>query len=712
MGCCKSNDNLKNSKLYSIEKEEENKKTDNAKKNYDLNNTNEGNNNKSEEEINNSSDNISDKMNSEEIDEINEDDDNISNDSAKKEFENIIKKNILSFIIAFGPNFNEIYFKFLKASNTFFEFSSGLRTTFYTLSFEKVKNIIENLKNENEKTFIISDKFYNLVVNNEKKIKNLNRSEDIYEVKGKLFLDLIDLQIEIIISIIRIFMLSEEFNFDYMTYSCIKYFQDFGFCIKYFMYSLTDILYGDEFLGYEYHLDIRILYFLTMMENLTYNSQFPSDLLKLATESAKIKDTIILGDKQFRNHIMSLNLPSKRINELDDNMLELFFKKPYKEENKYKITKYFVICEESVEQKYLEKFKLLSSKYGFAYLFIIYLKNKKISDIRNSIIIEKSIIYIFEDYELIEIYKENNEILKPGLIYYLLSNDSLYYKCFKKFNLLKESIYNDMKNFKSNCEDGWELFEPKNFGQLVINLCSFHDFVKQVFVNIMNSYKEHNSLEIFFKYYSNYFFLTLQPEFIVNMTAYAKMFLYAYTLEERDPHKNLYCIINKDLRSSDPKKNSNYLDLVKLIGGLVKTKRLKCFTGKVYRATFLKDELVNKIKIGLSMTNSAFWSSSKKLSVAKKFLKQNYKNTLIITKGGLNNNVDIHLEGISKYNKEEEVLFLPFCKFTIKSFEKVNENNLNYYKLILENESESSTIEPFSDPIIKNLNQEKGGLFW
>ena len=69
-----------------------------------------------------------------------------------------------------------------------------------------------------------------------------------------------------------------------MTYSCIKYFQDFGFCIKYFTYSLYELLNLDELIGYEYHFDIRILYFLTMIENLIYNSIFPSDLLKLATE--------------------------------------------------------------------------------------------------------------------------------------------------------------------------------------------------------------------------------------------------------------------------------------------------------------------------------------------------------------------------------------------------------------------------------------------
>ena len=190
------------------------------------------------------------------------------------------------------------------------------------------------------------------------------------------------------------------------------------------------------------------------------------------------------------------------------------------------------------------------------------------------------------------------------------------------------------------------------------------------------------------------------------------MFLYAHILEEEDPHKNLYCIIKNDLRSSNPKKINKHLNLVKLIGGLVKIKRLKCFTGKVYRAAFLKDELIKKIKIGLSMTNSAFWYSTKQESVVKSVLENNYKNTLIITKGGLENNIDIYLEGISKYSDEEEVLFLSFSKCTIKSFEKVNENNLNYYKLILENDSELSTIEPFSDYIIKRMVQENDKEFY
>ena len=94
------------------------------------------------------------------------------------------------------------------------------------------------------------------------------------------------------------------------------------------------------------------------------------------------------------------------------------------------------------------------------------------------------------------------------------------------------------------------------------------------------------------------------------------MLLYAYTLEEGDPHKNLYCILNDDLRSSAPEKINRYLELIKVIGGLIKTKKIKSFTGNVYRASFLKDGLIKNIKVGETVINSAFWSSSKKEFVA------------------------------------------------------------------------------------------------
>ena len=524
------------------------------------------------------------------------------------------------FKLAFGNDYEQRYMKFLEAYGKMFELSFMIETTLYTLRFEEVKEIFEIFKNNEIRDFIISDKFYYKLINKNfvKKIKDF---DDIYENEiYEIFMEIVDIQIEIIISSIKIFQINHEFNINNITYSFIKFFQDIGFCVRYFCYLLYSLIYADQFLGFEYHMDIRILYFNELYSNLMPQTNIPANLLQIATESSKIKDTIILGDEQFKNHIKGLKLPCPRINALDDNKLDLFFQNPFKENNKYKVLRYFIICDENSEKKYLEEFEKLSSKYGFAYLFIVYLKDKQLSDLRINLREEKSSLYILGDEELSEIFRDNNERLKPNLMKFLPKSDPLTIQ----LNKLNKYVLNDIENFKSTCEEGWELFEykeKKNEFRFNIIFSSFHDFINNVLYNFYQSYEEHKSLETFFKYYSNYLFLTLQPEFIINMTAYAKMILYAYSLEQKDAHKNLYCIINDDLRSTIPEKVDRFLDLVKLIGGLIKIKSLKSFNGKVYRANFLKEELINKIKIGQTMTNSAFWSSSKKKICCKKVFK-------------------------------------------------------------------------------------------
>ena len=656
---------------------------------------------KNEDKIMNDMNNIDESFNDKIFDELK------FPDSELEKVEYLSNKNYQIFFLVFGKDFKEKYLQFSKSFIVFNNISFDIKTTFYTLSFGKVKNIIENLLGTNKIILpFISPQFYFLLVNNAKKLIHFKCFEDIFEDNNELSKIMIEIQVEIIKYIIMYyFIFLKVFKKENITFSFIKYLQDIGFCIKFFFYAIHEFLLGDEFIGYEYHHDIRILYFLELEPSLSSESKFPKDLLNLATESLRIKDTIILGEKQFKNHIKSLNIQKQRIHELDEYILDSFFKKPFKENNKYKITKYFVICEEKDEKVYLEKFKSLSHKYGFAYLFLVYIKSKQLSDLRINLNIFNSVIYIFSDFELLECFKDNNERLKPNLQKFLPENDN---KILKFTNeLVEKYAYKDIKDFKSNCEDGWELFEFEKDNNFVlqINFASYQDFVDQVFRSVIQSYKEHNSLEIFFKYYINYFCINLQPEIMVNMTSYAKMFLYAYTLEEKDLHKNLYSILNDDLRSSNPSRINRHFDIIKLIGGLINIKELKSYTGKVYRATYLKDVLIKKIKIGLTITNSAFWSSTKKESIALKFLKKNnYKNGLIIAEGCSNNNVDIHLEEISRYPKEEEVLFLPFCKFKIKSFGKVNENGLSYYKLVLEKESDSSIIKPFDKNIIESLN--------
>ena len=400
------------------------------------------------------------------------------------------------YVFLLGQNFLN-YKEFLNIFDSIFQLTWELPTTFYTLSFEEVKKIIEDLKTDVNPP-IISDKLYSFVINNKNKIIECRNSENIYKSFFELFLDNTDFQKEIIISKLKFVMLNPNFTDNNISCALIKLFQDIGFCIRILFYTLKSFIMKDNYC-YEFEFDRRILFFLNLIENLCYDKKFPSDLLDLATESSRVKDTIILGDKQFRKNIRDLNLPSKRINDLDDNMIDLFFKNPFKENDKYKVVKYFVICEEKdFESKYLEEFKNLSSKYGFAYLFLVYVKNKQLFDIKNDLSVQNSLIYFSDNNELIEIYKDNNERLRPRLREFLPENNTPFRIELNKFN--EECIYNDLQDLKSNSEDGWELFGDKkykcHFKFSVISAC-FQDFIRHILRSFIDAYKDHNSLEIF-----------------------------------------------------------------------------------------------------------------------------------------------------------------------------------------------------------------------
>ena len=101
-----------------------------------------------------------------------------------------------------------------------------------------------------------------------------------------------------------------------------------------------------------------------------------------------------------------------------------------------------------------------------------------------------SVIYVFNDFELLEYFKDNNERLQPNFQNVLPENNNNNFT--KKLNnLIENVIYKDIEDFKSNCEDGWELFEfgeDNNFS-LEINIASYYDFVNNIFNSIFKSYK-------------------------------------------------------------------------------------------------------------------------------------------------------------------------------------------------------------------------------
>ena len=83
-------------------------------------------------------------------------------------------------------------------------------------------------------------------------------------------------------------------------------------------------------------------------------------------------------------------------------------------------------------------------------------------------------------------------------------------------------------------------------------------------IEMYNVYKENNCLDLFLNYYGNYFACEyLVEQAITPLLPIVKMFIYAYTLEEKE--KSFYLFINNDLRSGNPKKIGRYLPMINMI---------------------------------------------------------------------------------------------------------------------------------------------------
>ena len=474
----------------------------------------------------------------------------------------------------------------------------------------------------------------------------------------------------------------------------IKYYQIKNYCrdidiclIKFLYYNLYFCKYyplfseiSDYMNTYEIYINSRF-YFLHFKKD---SKSYENEQEKIFNESIRYNDTIIIGNKKFHDLIKNIKLPCKNKYFIDDKTEEItkFFETPRKIANKYIICKYFIIMDETIGIKYLETIQYFSNKYFFKKVIILYIQNKSIK-------IDKEIlqapllpvILTYSEKDILNYYEDHFERLKEKNIKYIKRMEFLE----QKYGLaLKFPKIEETKIFKEE-DNGWDM--KKNLDINLFSLVKIERALGTIRSDIFDRqmyklYQENNCLDLYLKYYGNYFGSELIVEQSVNNISMSKMFLYAYTLEENNG-KSFYCMINNDFRSGDAEKISRYLPNIKLIFDLIRGNYLKSYSGEVYRAAFFKQELINEIKPGKKMFNASFWSSSKKLSVAKQFLFRYQKNILIHSKIKKGNNIDIHLEKLSQYPNEEEILFLPFCTFEIKSISKVKENNKEYYDLEL-----------------------------
>ena len=412
---------------------------------------------------------------------------------------------------------------------------------------------------------------------------------------------------------------------------------------------------------------------------------------------------MVIGDNNFHNIIKKINLPCKNVYYINEKQIIEFFETPHKINNKYKICKYFILVNEIIGLEYIETFKYISNIYGLKIVIIIFIQHNNIKiDKRFLQVPIMPTILTYNEKDILNYYTDNYDRLKEINIKSGDENEYLFQNPTFDFEFPKLNETNIIKEQ----DNGWDM--KRNID---INLFKMVDYTKVMgfisqdkFIREMYKvYKENNCLNLYIKYYANYLGADYLIERNRSMVSFVKMFLYAYTLEEKDG-KSFYSLMNNDFRSGNANKISRYLTILRSVYDLIQIKCLMSYSGDVYRATYFKQELIDEIKPGKRMFNASLWSSSKKLDVAKKFLFIYKKNILLRTKIKEGSNIDIHLEKLSQFPSEEEILILPFCTFEIKGFNKVKEKDLEYYDLELiycEEENRSNKIEDIKFQDIK-----------
>ena len=142
--------------------------------------------------------------------------------------------------------------------------------------------------------------------------------------------------------------------------------------------------------------------------------------------------------------------------------------------------------------------------------------------------------------------------------------------------------------------------------------------------------------------------------------------------------------MNRDLRQGNYIKVDKYLEIISLTNEALKLHYIKSYEGQVFRGSILTINFIKeKIIVGKSITNLAFFSASKERKEAEKFLASPEKNVLFIIKTKANN-IDIDAEHISKFENEKEVLFLPYSKFLVTKIEQKRFINKDIYEIEIE----------------------------
>jgi len=489
-----------------------------------------------------------------------------------------------------------------------------------------------------------------------------------------------------------------EFN-DYLKFPVmIKYLMDLDFCLKLFFlqfYEIYNKIQYDTCYRTLYEVDKRIPTFLVYC-NLNKDKQLALSHISqhnfnILNETLRIRDYIVIGEEKFFETIKNIenlfkhrkNIPYLSMSQVGDYLKE-------KKEEKYRNFFYFIIMTSEEANKSFKELYSIRDDFGLILSIIIYINDK--TTLINKIPFQgKEHLPIYIAYNTNEIinYINGQESLNCGNNF---SNQSAVI-IEEKANILnilnsmkfpKIEEKNEDKNDLMSCEDGWELVTtlPKEiFKSDFLENIGNTFLIDDIRLYFFEMYRHYKIESIFYSNYCKYFYFNIIPEFIFNnINIGLKHFLYAYTLDEGK--NSFYYILNRDLRHGDASKIAKIIPLIPMINELIKIQPKKGDYKEFFRATKISNELIEqKLIEGKNITNMCFWSASKDRKIAERFLADSFRNILFIINSKKNY---IDIEEISKFQKEKEVLFLPYTEFLIKSKRKIIFKGKYVYEVQLE----------------------------
>ena len=472
-------------------------------------------------------------------------------------------KNLHNLIISPNDEREKVFAtaKFLKNLHILYLYFSNYPYLYGVLTDEEIDNILSVFKPDINQ--IVLGEFYILQFNSlihdvDKFASKINKG--IYILHEKENLKLLQ-KLLIIINLLKDQM-GGKYNISELSqyYQPKFYLKDIDFCLNQLIFSIfkelsNEFPFKKEIINTFLNKDKRFMLYLEygvqifrLKENKNEDEQ-----TKVYNNAIKYNNTIVLGDQKFHDLIKKIKLPCENIYYLNKNEFSQFFFVPKKINNKYKISKYFVIMNEKDGKKYLETIRYISSVFGIKLAVIIYIQNKYIKI--NKKILENPSIHIVLTYS-------EEDILNYYYDSYIRLKD-ITLVCKGELELLKELFQinydfpklSETKIIKEH-DNGWDMVKDLNTNIFnLVEVIQTMGIIDSTSFNIdmYRIYKENNCLDLFLNYYGNYFSGEYLPEQITPTLCLVKMFLYAYTLEE-DNGKSFYSIMNNDFCSGNFKK--------------------------------------------------------------------------------------------------------------------------------------------------------------